>query len=120
VIPHIDDVAFGSITVAGDVIGHDVVIRLNGEVKKRKKKLSKQVYGTSHIVSLEEAKHVYEKGARGLVIGSGRSGLVELSEDAARFFRKKECKIVIRPTAEAARKWNDAHGKWIGLFHITC
>ena len=99
-IPHIDDVAFGSITVAGDVIGHDIIIRLNGEVKKRKKKLSKQVYGTSHIVSLEEAKHVYEKGARGLVIGSGRSGLVELSEDAARFFRKKECKIVIRPTAE--------------------
>ena len=119
-IPHIDSTAFGSITVAGDIIGHDIIIRLNGEVKKRKKKLSKEVYGTSHTVSLEEAKHVYEKGARGLVIGSGRSGLVELSGEAERYFRKKGCEIIIRPTREAVETWNDANGKWIGLFHITC
>ena len=118
--PHIDSTGFGSITVEGDVIGHDIVIRMNGEVKKRKKKLSKEVYGTSHTVSLEEAKYVYEKGARGLVIGSGQYGLVDLSEEAARFFSRKGCEIVIHPTPEAARKWNAEHGKWIGLFHITC
>lgn len=33
-----------------------MLIRLDGKVKKRKKKLSKAVYGTSHLVSLEEAK----------------------------------------------------------------
>ena len=59
----IDQTTFGSITIAGEVSEHDVIIRLNGKVKKRKKKLSKAIYGTSHIISLDEAKFVYEKGA---------------------------------------------------------
>ena len=50
--PHINDTSFGSITIAHEEHEHDVIIRLNGEVEKRKKKLSKALYGTSHIVSL--------------------------------------------------------------------
>jgi hypothetical protein len=46
----------------GELYGHDVVIRLSGKVKKRKKKLSKAKYGTSHKVSLEEAEHIFEVG----------------------------------------------------------
>jgi hypothetical protein len=57
--PHIDQTMFGSITIEGTHFEHDVIIRLNGQIKKRKKKLSKAVYGTSHVVSLAEAKHVY-------------------------------------------------------------
>jgi hypothetical protein len=49
--PHIDQTMFGSITVEGTPFGHDVIIRLNGQIKKRKKKLSKAVYGTSHVRS---------------------------------------------------------------------
>ena len=47
--PHIDGTAFGSIAIAHADYEHDVIIRLNGEVEKRKKKLSKALYGTSHI-----------------------------------------------------------------------
>ena len=46
--PAIQKTKFGSITVGGEVYEHDIVIRLSGKVKKRKKKLSKQKYGTSH------------------------------------------------------------------------
>ena len=41
---------------------HDVIIRLSGKVEKRRKHLSKEKYGTSHIVFLEEAKFVFEDG----------------------------------------------------------
>jgi hypothetical protein len=41
---------------------------------KRKKKLSKKLYGTSHIVSKDEAKFVFEKGCRQLILGSGQDG----------------------------------------------
>jgi hypothetical protein len=58
--PSIDGTAFGSVTIAGEVYEHDVVIRLGGEVKKRKKKLSKAQYGTSHKVSRKEAEHIFE------------------------------------------------------------
>lgn len=39
----IEGTAFGSITIDGETYEHDVVIRLSGEVVKRKKKLSKKV-----------------------------------------------------------------------------
>jgi hypothetical protein len=46
--PRIDQTQFGSVTIEGEVFTHDVIIRLGGRVEKRKKKLSKAVYGTSH------------------------------------------------------------------------
>ena len=65
--PVIYDYGFGYITVEGSKIDHDIIIRLSGEIKKRKKKLSKAVYGTSHIISLEEAKYIYQNGAERLI-----------------------------------------------------
>jgi hypothetical protein len=58
----IEGTTFGSITIDGKTYEHDVIIRLSGEVVKRKKKLSKKYYGTSHVVSKDEAKFVFEKG----------------------------------------------------------
>ena len=75
----IDHTAFGDITIDGKTYEHDVIIRLSGEVAKRKKKLSKRLYGTSHIVSKDEAKFVFEKGCRRLILGSGQEGNVRLS-----------------------------------------
>lgn len=67
----IDSTEFGSITIDGTICSHDVLIRLFGEVAKRKKKLSKKYYGTSHVISREEAKFIYEKGCDTLVLGHG-------------------------------------------------
>jgi hypothetical protein len=118
--PKINKTDFGSITIDGVKIDHDVIIRLDGQVKKRKKKLSKAVYGTSHKISLDEAKYVYEKGVNKIIIGSGQTGMVKLSEEAAQYFDKKNCKVKILPTPDAIQLWNDAKKGTIGLFHITC
>ena len=118
--PTIDRTMFGSITIDGQRYERDVIIRLDGRVKKRKKKLSKAVYGTSHRISLDEAEHVYEKGAKRLVIGAGQYGLVELSDGAADYFERKGCAVDLMRTKEAIAAWNDAQGKVIGLFHVTC
>ena len=67
----IEGTKFGSITIDRKTYEHDVVIRLSGEVIKRKKKLSKKYYGTSHVLSKDEAKFVFEKGCEELIIGSG-------------------------------------------------
>ena len=52
----IERTKFGSITIDRKIYEHDVVIRLSGEVIKRKKKLSKKYYGTSHVLSKDESK----------------------------------------------------------------
>jgi hypothetical protein len=118
--PRIDGTEFGSITIDGDCIAHDVLIRLSGEVTKRKKKLSKAVYGTSHIVSLAEAEYVCEKGAERLIVGAGQNGMVTLSGEAADYFARKGVAVDLAPTPEAIAHWNKAHGSVVGLFHVTC
>jgi hypothetical protein len=118
--PKIDGTRFGSITISGEVVEHDVLIRQDGKVKKRKKELSKAKYGTSHTVSVEEAKHIYEEGAERLIVGTGHNGMLELSEGAAKYFREKECSVEMLPTPRAVKAWNAAHGHVIGMFHVTC
>jgi hypothetical protein len=118
--PRIDRTEFGSVTIDGEVYEHDVLIKLDGEVKKRKKKLSKAVYGTSHTISLDEAKHVCQKGADRLIIGAGQAGRVTLSDEAAAYFEQHGCKVELLPTPEAIPVWNGARGPVIGVFHVTC
>ena len=118
--PKIDRTMFGSVTVDGQTFERDIIIRLSGKVKKRRKKLSSAVYGTSHVISLEEAKHVYQKGAERLVVGAGQFGLVELSEEAAGYFDEQGCLVDLQPMKEALKVWNEAEGSVIGLFHVTC
>jgi len=116
----IDSTEFGSITIDGVTYAHDVLIRLSGDVVKRKKKLSKKYYGTSHIVSREEAEFVYEKGCDTLVLGTGQYGNVSLSPEAAEFFEQHGCRVVLKPTPDAIETYNDAKARTVGLFHVTC
>ena len=116
----IDGTRFGSITIDQETYPYDVLIRLSGEIRKRKKKLSKERYGTSHILSLEEAEFVYQKGSELLVIGTGQNGNLQLAPEASEFFAKKRCLILAEPTPRAIVSYNQANGKKIGLFHVTC
>ena len=118
--PHIQNTEFGSITVDEEELDHDIVIRLSGKVKKRKKKLSKEQYGSSHTVSLAEAEHNFDDGAERLIIGSCQYGNVQLSEEADRYSREKGCSVELHPTPEAIQVWNEAEGKTIAMFHVTC
>jgi hypothetical protein len=119
--PAIQKTKFGSITVDDELFEHDVVIHLGGKVKKRKKKLSKQYYGTSHEVSLDEAKDIFQKGAKRLIVGSGQYDNVRLSPEAKDYFKKKGCSVELSSTPKAVKVWNKAKGnKTIGMFHVTC
>lgn len=118
--PKIDKTKFGSITIEGEKFSHDVLIRLDGRVKKRKKKLSKRVYGTSHVLSLAEAEYIYEQGVEWFIFGTGQYDTAELSEEAADFFKSHGVKVELLPTPKAIQAWNRAKGATMGLFHVTC
>ena len=118
--PHLDRTEFGWIEIDGQRYEHDVLVRRDGTVEKRKKKLSKRVYGTSHTISLDEAKHVYEKGTSTLILGSGQHGCVHLSAEAAEYFSRHNVNVRLLPTPEALAAWNHAPAKSSGLFHVTC
>jgi hypothetical protein len=116
----IDGTEFGSITIDGKTYDHDVVIDLSGAVTKRKKRLSKEKYGTSHIISKAEAKAIFEEGCRLLIIGAGQDGNVRLSDEAEGYFKKHGCAVVLRRTPEAVDAFNRSGGHKIALMHVTC
>ncbi len=116
----IDGTEFGSITIDGETYPHDVLIRLSGKIRRRKKKLSKKHYGTSHILSLEEAEFVFENGCRLLVVGTGQNGTLHLSPEAEEFFAGRGCEVLAEPTPRAIALFNKTRGGKIGLFHVTC
>jgi hypothetical protein len=118
--PRINAATFGAITIEGREIGNDVILRLDGSVEKRKKKLSKKIYGTSHTISLEEARYVYEKGATVLIIGTGHYDRVGLSDEAERYFKKHDCRVKLAATPKAIDAWNTSDEEVIGLIHVTC
>ena len=102
----IDATEFGSITIEGKTYDHDVIIRLSGRVEKRRKRLSKEQYGTSHVISKAEAKFVFEKGCDLLIVGAGQEGNVRMSPEASGYFDKKHCRVVIQRTPEAILTFN--------------
>ena len=116
----IESTTFGTITIDGRTYEHDVVVRLSGEIVKRKKKLSKKLYGTSHVLSEDEAKFLFEKGCDQVVIGSGQMDNVRLSPEAEAYFERKGCEVLLEPTPAAIRTFNRSRAKRIGLFHVTC
>jgi hypothetical protein len=63
---------------------------------------------------------VYERGCNELIVGSGQMGNVRLSPEAEAYFKKKDCKVLLRPTPVAIQVFNKSYAKKIGLFHVTC
>lgn len=119
--PHINESMFGSITIENTKYHYDIFIDLDGHIKKRKKKLSKKVYGTSHIISLDEIQYIFEEGTRLLILGTGQYSRARLSDEAAEFLKTHKCQVKLLSTENAIETWNSTkHSKTIGLFHITC
>jgi hypothetical protein len=118
--PFIHNTSFGSISVDHFTFHYDVLIRANGHIEKRKKKLSKKVHGTSHTLSLDEAEFICEEGISKIIIGCGQNGVLELSDEAKNHFRKKQVSLVLADTPHAIREYNNEKEPCVGLFHITC
>ena len=45
---------------------------------------------------------------------------MKLSDEADHYFKEKGCSVELYPTPEAIRVWNQAEGKTIAMFHVTC
>jgi len=118
--PQIDGARFGQVTIGGQTYERDVYINVNAKVKKRKKSLAKQVYGSSHIVGPQELERVCRGGPEVLFVATGHSGQVTLSDDADRYFAQRliECRAL--PTPEAIEAYNACDQRKAALVHVTC
>jgi hypothetical protein len=65
-------------------------IRTNFQLQYSKfRRISKAIYGTSHVISLAEAGAIFEKDAERLIIGTSDNRKVGLSDEATDILRKE-------------------------------
>ncbi len=118
--PTIDDVQFGSVTVDGETLPHDIHIRADGKVRRRRKSRLRKAYGTSHAVDAEELKQVAKGGPSLLIVGGGFRSMVRLTDDAKEWLRSGVVDWRLLPTPEAVELYNSTGGSKALLLHVTC
>lgn len=118
--PEITRVGFGEITVGKRTYSRDIYIRVGGKVKKRAEGLARELDGSTHTVGPRELKKVCRGGPEVLFIGAGKSGKLELTEDARRFLAQRSIKCEILPTAKAVEGYNRSKRRKATLIHVTC
>jgi len=118
--PVINNTQFGSITIDNHKYNQDVFINSKGDVHIRKMELSKEVTGTSHVVSADELKFIQETEISDIIIGTGQNGVMTVSEEGIKYLESVGCKYHILPTPQAMKIWNETDSISAGLFHVTC
>jgi len=118
--PKVEPPAFGRITIGKDTYEQDVYIRATGKVKKRKKSLAKERYGSSHTIGVEEIEKVCRGAPELVIVGTGMSGGAELHESARRFLEQRAIEYQVLPTPEAVEAYNQSPRRRAMLVHLTC
>jgi glucokinase len=118
--PRIDEIEFGQVTVDGDRLDHDIHIRANGKLKKRKKKWGRKDHGTSHVVGPRELKKALKKGAEVLIIGEGFDGMLRLADEGREMLDQRGVRWQIVPTPDAPEAFEEAEGRKALILHVTC
>ena len=112
-------VSFGQIEIDGRLFDHDVVIE-KGRIRRRKKGPSKKqraAYGHTPLTPDEAVPW----SAPLLIVGTGASGQLPITDELYRAAAKRRVEVVARPTAEACELLAAADRKSVAaILHVTC
>jgi hypothetical protein len=110
---------FGRIHIANDVYTSDLWI-IDGALQKRDKSYAKQKYGTSHKIPCKEMKQVVTENTRRVIIGTGNSGLVSLTQKAMDFLKDQGIELLVQKTGDLAANRIEIQSHDSGILHLTC
>jgi hypothetical protein len=109
--------SFGSIRIDGTTYEHDVVID-RGDIRKRKKKLSKKFRDAFGHTPLSIEEDIPWK-CRQLVIGTG-TGALPVMKEVKREAKRRKIKLVVLPTAKAIEALKKEPDKTNAVLRVTC
>ncbi len=111
---HIDSVKFGEITVDGKTYYSDLVVFWDGSLSMRPK---------SHVFGVEELVRVLERNPDSVVIGTGISGILKITDDARELAETKGVKFFMDVSENACDIFNGLvkeGKKAAAVIHTTC
>lgn len=122
----IEEYHFGSLTIDGQIYNDDVEIR---SLSSKTEVLDWQ-RDESHVIDADAVKRTVEQKPDIIIIGTGETGVAQVTESAQQFIAEKGIKLIIDITGEAIKTFNviqqnslEEEGEevnLIGLFHLTC
>src|SRR5712671_5984595 len=112
-----DAFSFGTIRIDGTTCEHDVVID-RGQVRKRKKKPSKQLRNAFGHTPISTKEKLPWK-CRRLLIGTGR-GALPVMDEVKKEAKRRKIKLVILPTKEAIQELKQEPSETNAILHVTC
>jgi len=112
-----EEFSFGSIRIDGVTYDHDVVVD-RGEVRKRKKKPSKQFRNAFGHTPLSLEEKIPWK-CRRLVVGTG-TGALPVMDEVKREAQRRKIELVILPTARAIEVLERNPDETNAVLHVTC
>ena len=112
-----EEFSFGSIRIDGVTYDHDVVVD-RGEVRKRKKKPSKQFRNAFGHTPLSLEERIPWK-CRRLVVGTG-TGALPVMDEVKREAQRRKIELVILPTARAIEDLERNADGTNAVLHVTC
>jgi hypothetical protein len=112
--------SFGEITIGKTTYETDVYILTHGEVKRRKQKIAKEIYGTSHKIGPAELKQICKGSPKKVFIGTGQSGTVELTPEGREFLEEHGVEFFAAPTPDVIGAYNKFTKSKAALIHVTC
>jgi hypothetical protein len=113
-----DRFRFGSIRIDGQLYEHDVVVD-RGDVRKRKKKPSKQFRSDFGHTPLSIEEKIPWK-CKILVIGTGADGALPVMPEVKAEAVRRGVKLVVTPTREALGLLRDSKAATNAILHVTC
>jgi len=114
----LDRYAFGTIRIDGVTYDHDIVIA-GGNITKRRKKPSKPLRDAFGHTPLSAGEEIPWNCAH-LVIGSGASGALPVTDEVREEAERRGVELVILPTAEAIGVLEGDPGDTNAILHLTC
>lgn len=110
----IESYDFGKIKIDGKEYSHDVIIYPE-EVKDWWR-------DESHWVVIDDFREIVEKKPEVLVIGTGYSGVMRVSDEVKKFLEDLGMKVIIEPTKKACDSYNRLFKEKgvVAALHLTC
>ncbi len=114
----IENYIFGCMTIDGKDYKHDILITPDGVIAKRRDDLSE----TGHHLSRDEMAELLKTEPEVVVIGNGKSGVLEVEPEAKSLCKVENVKLEIYDTSKAIKKfdWYSGKKRLAAIFHLTC
>lgn len=110
----IENYSFGKIKIDGQGFEDDLIL------DEEEGEISTWIREEGHQVSISDLDRLKEKNPKTVIIGTGNSGNMNVSDEAKKFIENKGTKLIIEETPKAVKKYNKTKGSKIGMFHLTC